>query len=596
MTESFRTDAVSRRTFVTGLGAGALLLGLPHSSHPNSPTDSATTLRGNHFDLSIGYRQVNLTGRERQALTINGSLPGPILRWREGETVTLNVHNQLPDKSSLHWHGVRVPSDMDGEPGLSFSGIQPGQTFRYRFPVRHSGTYWYHSQSGFQQQRGLIGAIVIDPISPEPFSYERDYVVVLSDWSDESPQTIYTHLKKDPDYYNRQQRTATDLWHEVRTKGVAQTWRDRHQWNWKQLSDRNISQVTGETYTYLINGHTPNTNWTALFKPGEKVRLRLINAASMTLFDLRIPGLKMKVVAADGQNVEPVSVDEIRIGNGETYDVIIKPEGEQAYSIFAQSMDRSGYARGTLTSDIRVSAEIPAMDHRPVLTLQDLGLARKTEETDTHFKTAQTAHTENHSDLPDATEGGWFYGNLAAAGLGSNSPIIHQPSESGFRVDHRALTPANGIADPGIGLRNHKHRYNRRVLTYSDLRSSEPTQDEREPQRELQLHLTGNYERYLWSINGEKFRDASPLLFRHQERLRITLVNDTTLPQPMHLHGFWSELETGDGEYLPRKHTVIAQPGSSISYLISADTYGRWALHSQMLYQRPGMYREVRIV
>ncbi|WP_444942885.1 copper resistance system multicopper oxidase [Microbulbifer sp. ZKSA006] len=593
MTERLRTASVSRRTFVTGLGAGALLLG--GRSHANPPPPA--TLRGNRFDLSIGSRRVNLTGRERQALTINSNLPAPILRWREGDIVTLDVHNRLPHSASLHWHGVRVPSDMDGEPGLSFGGIQPGQVFRYRFPLRQSGTYWYHSQSGLQQQRGLYGAIVIDPLSPEPFSYERDYVVVLSDWSDESPQTIYTHLKKDPYYYNKQQRTTADLWREVHAKGLAQTWRDRHQWNWKQISDHNISLVTGETYTYLINGQTPEANWTALFKPGERVRLRLINTASMTLFDLRIPGLKMKVVAADGQNIEPISVDELRIGNGETYDVIVEPQSEQAYSIFAQSMDRSGYARGTLTSDIRLRAEIPTMDHRPILSRQDLGLTEKPAETGAHFKTHRTTQDENHSSSPSATAtGGWFHENLAAAGLGSNSPIAHQPSEYSFRVDHRAQAPENGITDPGIGLREHQQRYNRRVLTYADLRSANPTQDRREPQRELQLHLTGNTERYLWSINGETFHDASPLQFRHQERLRITLVNDTPFPQPMHLHGLWSELESGDGEYLPLKHTVIAQPGSSISYLVSADTYGRWALHSQMLYQRSAMYREVRIV
>ncbi|MCO1335560.1 copper resistance system multicopper oxidase [Microbulbifer sp. OS29] len=599
MTESFRSGAISRRTFVTGVGAGAALLGLPQRPlSASSAVSPAEVLSGHQFNLSIGYRRVNFTGSERQAVTVNGSLPGPILRWREGDTVTLNVRNQLARASSLHWHGIRVPSDMDGVPGLSFSGIEPGQTFRYRFPIRQSGTYWYHSQSGFQEQQGLYGAIVIDPASPEPFASDRDYVVVLSDWSNEPPQAIYTNLKKDPHYYNRQQRTAADLWREVRANGVARTWRDRHPRNWAQVSDRDIAHVTGETYTYLINGQTPDANWSALFKPGEKIRLRFINAASMTLFDLHIPALKMRVIAADGQNIEPVSVDEFRIGTGETYDVIVEPKGDRAYTLFAQTMDRSGYARGTLTADVNLSAQIPPMDHRPMFTPQDLGLTERPTATtaDNKYKTAKVGHSDTESDPPTAVAGGWYYGNLAAAGLGSNAPIAHQPSEFGYSVDSRAASPANGLTDPGIGMRNHMRRYNRRVLTYADLRKLKPSRDRRQPERELQLHLTGNIDRYMWSINGEKPRNADPLLLRHGERLRITLVNDTTFVQPIHLHGLWSELETGDGQHLPNKHTILVQAGSTISYLVSADTYGRWALQCQMLYQRPGMFREVRIV
>ena len=628
---------LSRRQFVTGVAAGAALLGMPAGIAASAPrrNPAPQTLRGNVFDLQVGYTPVNFTGRERTAVTSNGSLPGPVLRWKEGETVTLNVTNNLAHDTSIHWHGIILPSNMDGVPGLSFNGIKPGETFTYQFQVNQSGTYWYHSHSDFQEQQGHYGSIVIDPAEPDPVAYDRDFVVLLSDWSDDSPHDIYAKLKKEGHYFNRRRRTAGDLWREIREKGLAQTWRDREMWNMMRMSDRDISDVTGYTYTFLMNGQTPDADWTALFQKGEKVRLRFINAAAMSIFDIRIPGLKMTVVASDGQNIEPVTVDEFRIGVAETYDVIVEPDGDTAYTLFAQTIDRSGYARGTLTPDPSLRAPVPNMDYAPILTHRDMGMGHSAHggmgamDHSQHGGTGAMDHSQHgnmgtmdHSQHGDMSgmdhsqhkanaqgyslhggraglggmQGVWYTDNLGRAGHGSDSPIVHLPSEYGFGVDMRSEMPMSGLHDPGIGLRDHAERYGRRVLNYSDIRNLTPTLDRREPTRELQLHLTGNMERYMWSMDGIKFDDARPLMLKYGERIRITLVNDTMMTHPIHLHGMWSELETGDAEYIPRKHTVLVQPGSEISYLVTADAYGRWAYHCHLLYHMPGMFREVRVV
>jgi CopA family copper-resistance protein len=376
---------LSRRRFVMGMAAGSAALGLGlHSGlslgsalgHDNSIKRSPPpVLRGNKFDLDIAYQTVNITGQKKIATTVNGSLAAPILRWQEGERVTLRVKNSLAHDSSIHWHGMILPSNMDGVPGLSFAGIKPGETYEYQFDVNQSGTYWYHSHSGFQEQTGVYGAIVIDPKEPDPVAYDRDHVVILSDWTDEVPEKVYAKLKKMSHYYNRRERTAGNLWQEIKDKGVGKTWSERAMWNQMRMSETDIADVTGETYTFLMNGMTPDDGWQALFNKGEKVRLRFVNAAAMTIFDVRIPGLKMTVVASDGQNIEPVSVDEFRIGVAETYDVIVEPDGDSAYSIFAQSIDRTGFTRGVLTSDASLQAEIPPMDYAPTLGHGDMGMS-----------------------------------------------------------------------------------------------------------------------------------------------------------------------------------------------------------------------------
>ena len=529
------------------------------------------------FDLTIGQQGVNFTGSPAVATTVNGSLPAPTLRWREGDRVTLRVTNTLPVDSSIHWHGMILPSAMDGVPHISdgFKGIPPGQTFTYRFDAKQFGTYWYHSHSGFQEQTGLYGAIIIDPKGSD-YRVDRDYVIQLSDWTDEQPERVYAKLKKLSDYYNTRERTVGDLFRQIKAQGVESTFATRQMWNEMRMSDRDISDVTGMTYTFLMNGQTPADGWTGLFRKGERVRLRFINSAAMTFFDVRIPGMKMTVVASDGQDIEPVSVDEFRIGVAETYDVLVEPKDDTAYTIFAQAIDRSGYARGTLTPDPALRAEVPAMDPAPILGHMDMGM--------------------DMSGMAGMNHGGHDMAGMAmpthkpgAAGYGSAQPIVHGPAEHGPQVDMLADAPMDRLDDPGIGLR----RNGRAVLTYADLKHRGKSPDPREPSREIQLHLTGNMARYMWSMNGIKFADAEPLHLKYGERVRITLVNDTMMNHPIHLHGMWSDLETGDPDHIPRKHTVIVQPGSKVSYLVSADAMGGWAYHCHLLYHMPGMFRHV---
>lgn len=603
----FESGTLSRRKFVTGAAAGGALLGLGVS--PNLLlADVATrrpvpTLRGSSFDIDIGYKNVNFTGRERPATAFNGSVPGPILRWKEGERVTLRVTNHLAHDSSIHWHGIILEASMDGVPGISFDGIKPGETFTYQFDVRQSGTYWYHSHSGFQEQTGMYGAIVIDPAKPDPVSYDRDYVVVLSDWSDEKPERIYSKLKKHSDYYNFRERTVGDFFRDVAEKGLGQTRKDRAMWNQMRMSDRDLSDVTGYTYTYLMNGVTPDHGWLGLFKRGEKVRLRFINGSAMTIYDVRIPGLKMTVVAADGQDIQPVSVDEFRIAVAETYDVIVEPSADSAYTIFAQSNDRTGYARGILSPNVDWTAEVPQMDPPPLLGHRDMGMGGMSGmDHDMSSMSGMSGmggmdHSKHDmSKMSGMQEVAQKSRQVPApAGFGSKREITHIATEVGPHVDMLSSTPQDGLSDPGIGLRDNQRLYNRRVLTYADICGLEPTRDLRDPEREIELHLTGNMSRYMWSINGIKFKDAELLRLSYGERVRIHLVNDTMMTHPIHLHGMWSELETGDPKYIPRKHTVIVQPGSRISYLVTADAMGGWAFHCHLLYHMPGMFREVRV-
>lgn len=565
-------STTTRRRFVKGLAATGLLTGLGLWRTPvwalTSPRQP-TVLSGSDFDLFIDQLPVNITGAARTAMAVNGGLPGPTLRWREGDTVTLRVHNRLRQDTSIHWHGILLPANMDGVPGLSFHGIAPDGLYEYRFQVRQSGTYWYHSHSGLQEQLGVYGALVIDAKVPEPFSYERDYVVLLSDWTDEDPARVMAKLKKQSDYYNQHKRTLFDFVEDVSDKGWAATLADRKMWAEMNMSPTDLADVSGATYTYLMNGQAPDGNWTGLFTPGEKVRLRLINASAMTYFDVRIPGLKMTVVAADGQHVEPVSVDELRIAVAETYDVIVEPQDAQAYTLFAQSMDRTGYARGTLATQPGLQAPVPALDPRPLLSMSDMGM--------------------DHGDMA-----GMDHSQMAGMEHGDMGAMqSHPDSENGNPlIDMQTMNPTAKLDDPGIGLRDN----GRRVLTYADLRSAFEDPDGRAPGRTLELHLTGHMEKFAWSFDGIKFSDAEPLRLRYGERLRITLVNDTMMTHPIHLHGMWSDLEDEHGNFKVRKHTIDMPPGSKRSYRVTADALGRWAYHCHLLFHMEmGMFREVRV-
>jgi CopA family copper-resistance protein len=568
--------SLSRRRFVHGVAGGALLAACGWSRvRANAPSN---VLSGRDFDLSIGETIVDFTGHRRHAVVVNGGLPGPLLRWREGETVTLRVRNTLAERSSIHWHGIVLPADMDGVPGLSFMGIPPGGSYTYRFTVNQAGTYWYHSHSRFQEQVGLYGPIVVEPRGGERFPVDREHVVLLSDWSDTDPERIYATLKKHSDYYNFGKPTAGDFLRDASAQGVSAALDARRMWNRMRMNPSDLADVSGHVYTYLMNGTTPASNWTGLFERGEKVRLRFVNGASMTFFDVRIPGLKLRVVAHDGQDIDPVSVDEFRLAPAETCDVVVEPR-DAAYTIFAQAMDRSGHARGTLAPRPGMQAEVPALDARVLLAMGDM--------------MGGMDHAAHAMPGMKGMEGGCGANMVGSMdhGMahGADNGVHHAPQEFGALVDMRVDTPRTNLDDPGVGLRDN----GRRVLTYADLHSvTAPISPD--VQREIELHLTGHMERYVWSFNGRKFSDAEPLRLTHGERVRITLVNDTMMAHPIHLHGMWSELESPDGEFLARKHTLVVQPAQKVSYRVSADAIGRWAYHCHLLYHmEAGMFREV---
>jgi CopA family copper-resistance protein len=573
--------ALSRRRFVQGLAAGGAIAGFgPWPARAASTaiaTNAMPVLSGTEFDLVIGETLANYTGRTRPAVTVNGSLPAPLLRWREGTTVNLRVTNALPvgsiygHETSIHWHGIVLPANMDGVPGLSFAGIHRGETYHYRFTVRQGGTYWYHSHSAYQEQVGLYGPLVIDPLEPEPFAYDRDYVVMLTDWTDLDPHALFARLKKMSDYDNTYKRTVGDFFRDVHRYGLDATLADRGMWDRMRMTPTDLSDVNARTYTYLMNGTTALGNWTGLFRPGEKLRLRLINGSSMTHFDVRIPGLKMTVVAADGQYVHPVTVEELRVATAETFDVIVEPAGQDAFTIFAQDMGRTGYVSGTLAVREGLRAPVPAVDPRPILTMADMAMGPMG-----HHATAGAGMEHGH-------------------GMAGMPPMpgmqAHPATEAGNPlVDMQAMAPKPRLDKPGVGLRGN----GRKVLTYAMLHSAFEDPDGREPGREIELHLTGHMEKFAWGFNGQKFSEVEPLRFNYGERLRIVLVNDTMMTHPIHLHGMWSDLEDADGNFLVRKHTIDMPPGTRRSYRVRADALGSWAYHCHLLYHmEAGMMRQV---
>lgn len=586
---------IGRRRFVQGLAAGGALAALGGwRAALAQPARQAAELRGTEFHLEIGETPVNFTGATRVGTTVNGQIPAPLLRWREGDTVTLHVTNRLREQSSIHWHGILLPTDMDGVPGLSFPGIDPGQTYTYRFDVRQSGTYWYHSHSGFQEQTGLYGAIVIEPRRRDPIAFDREHVVLLSDWTDEDPMSVFRKLMVQPDYYNRIRPSVQSLAREAETKGWGAAVSERLMWEQMRMTPTDLADVSGATYTFLTNGATPAGNWTGLFKPGERVRLRFINGSAMSYFDVRIPGLKMTVVAADGQDVRPVEVDEFRIAVAETYDVIVEPAEDRAYTIFSQAMDRSGYARATLAPRPGMQADVPALDPVQLLTMMDMGMAGMDHGAMPGMGQASppAAPGMDHGAMPGmdhAAMPGMNHGD--AAGSGGMVEVKHPyPAERGVGNSMLPDVVSTRLDDPGVGLRDN----GRRVLTYADLRSMVEPADNTPPTREIELHLTGNMERYMWSFNGVKFSDAKPIVLKHGERVRFVLVNDTMMTHPIHLHGLWSDLESADGAFQVRKHTISLNPAQRLTYRVSADARGKWAYHCHLLYHmEAGMFRAV---
>ena len=611
---------LTRRRFIRASAALGVLAGLQrimpayafeNTGLPASPVGDSVA---NEIDLLIREEKLQFGKRRGTAITINGTVPGPLVRLREGTDAILRVTNDLKEDTSIHWHGLLLPPGMDGVPGVSFAGIKAGETFTYRFPVRQNGTYWYHSHSTGQEQSGHYGPLIIDAAKPEPFQYDREHVVVLSDWTSENPMGVLAKLKRRSNYYNFQQRTMGTFFRDVAKNGFKPTVTDRLEWGRMRMDPTDISDVTGFTYTFLMNGFAPESNWTPLFKPGERVRLRFINAGAATYFDLRIPGLPMTVVSVDGQHVQPVIVDEIRIAIAETYDVIVEPKEERAYTIFAEAMDRSGFARGTLATEKGMTSDIPPRRERVVATMADMGMGdmadmkgmsrgevkKAGEATNMPGMAMPEAKMKGVDAAPPAADAMADMPGMKAATAPATSvsafnggPVKHGPDHHGPGNSAVPMETKSRLNEPGTGLENSGTR----VLLYSDLRSLQPGDDSRLPGREIELHITGNMERYMWGFDGKKFSEAEPIKFYHGERVRLTLVNDTMMNHPIHLHGMFMELDNGAGANKPRKHTINVKPAERLSLDITADALGNWAFHCHVLYHMEmGMFRIVSVV
>jgi CopA family copper-resistance protein len=619
--------SLSRRRFVEGVTTAgfAASFGLPFAKA--LAATGPATLTGDKFDLSIGTMPFNVTGRARTATAVNNSVPAPILRFREGDTVTLNVTNRLNEPTSIHWHGILLPNNMDGVPGLTFKGIMPGETFTYRFPIIQSGTYWYHSHSGMQEQTGLYGPLILEPKEKDPFAYDRDYVVMLSDWTDEDPMQIVSNLKQQSDYYNYGRRTLGTFIADVKRDGLGATIKERLMWGDMNMTPTDIMDVTGATYTFLINGQPPAASWTGLFSRGERLRLRFINGSSMSTFDVRIPGLKMTVMQADGTNVSPVDVEEFRIGVAETFDVLVTPS-QDAHVIFAQAQDRSGYAKANLATREGMTVSVPPMDPRPMRTMADMGMDMSSMDMGGMDMSGDKAMPGmdmsggqsmqmNMDDKPmpgmdmpgsstmqmnmdDKSMPGMHMDHGSMPGMAMDHkmpPAVPSTNADGVdpmtlkgkpSVDNVAMKTAERQSEAGDGLDGN----GRQVLTYSQL-SALKKSELGPPTRELQFHLTGNMERWTWGFDGKRFSEAEPIHVKLGERVRFLLINDTMMEHPIHLHGFLFEVENGQ-DNMPMKHTVNVKPGEKVGVIFTADVPGYWAFHCHLLYHMEmGMFRTV---
>ncbi|MGF7213378.1 CopA family copper-resistance protein [Skermanella aerolata] len=578
-----RRTLLARGTAVGSVAALSQLLPAWAYSGTLGIPPTLPTLSGQDIALTIGRSPFIVDGQNGQAITINGTVPAPLLHLRQGQTVRLAVTNTLEEDTSIHWHGVLLPFQMDGVPGVSFPGIRPRETFVYEFPVRQSGTFWYHSHSGLQEQLGHYGPIIIAPATPDPVTYDREHVIVLSDWSFMHPEKIMNQLKQEGGHLNRQNLTLSGLFRRHNPE-QQMSFEERVMWAKMRMDPTDISDVTGATYTYLINGHGPQDNWTGLFRTGERVRLRVINASAMTVFNVRIPGLDMTVVQADGENVRPVDVAEFQISVAETYDVIVQPTEDRAFTIVAESVDRSGMGRATLAPRMGMSAPVPPLRPRPVLGMDDMGMAGMSE------MSGMTGM--NHGEM--GSMGGMVGMNHGDMDMDMRNPA-NAPSgmKVGVGVDMIAPMPQDRTGHPGLGLTNVGHK----VLTYRDLVALKPNPDPRPPSRAIQIHLTGNMERFMWSFNGQKFSEVvEPIRFARDERVRVTLVNDTMMQHPIHLHGHFFEVVNGNPGHHPLKHTVNVLPGSKVTFDLTADNPGDWAFHCHLLFHmHAGMFNVVTI-
>jgi CopA family copper-resistance protein len=599
---------LDRRTLLRGAALGGVGLGMSglfpawaQTGSHGMAAKTMATLTGEEIRLTVAESTFNVDGRMGHAITINGTIPAPLIRLREGQNVRLIVDNRLNEDTSIHWHGLIVPFQMDGVPGISFPGIRARSTFTYEFPLRQSGTYWYHSHSGLQEQIGHYGPMIIDPAGAEPVAFDREHVIVLSDWSFLHPHRIFSRLKQEGGFFNRRRETLLGQ----RSESLSRE--DRQMFARMRMDPSDISDVTEAAYTLLINGHSPRENWTGLFRPGERVRLRIINAAAQTTFNFRIPGLRMTLMATDGINMRPVEIEEFQIGNAETYDFLVEPE-DRAYTIVAESIDRSAMARATLAPRMGMTAAVPPLRERPTLNMRDMGMGGMDHAAMGHQTGSAPAGAMagmNHSNMPGMS-GGAAAGTAAGAaaqGSGAMAGMDHSNMDMrdeskvnfpvGVGVDMIAPMPVDRTGDPGIGLENVGHR----VLTYKDLVSLTPNRDTRAPTRRIDIHLTGNMERFMWSLDGEQLSEnPEPYRFARNERVRLRLINDTMMTHPMHLHGHFFEIVNGQGASQPMKHTVKVLPGGFVDLDLTADAPGDWAFHCHILYHmHAGMMRVVTV-
>lgn len=594
--------ALDRRSLLKAAGAGAGWLAfesmLPAWAQTGSPgiAPAMTTLAGPDVALSIGRSPFTVGGRTGHAVTINGTLPAPLMRLREGQNVRLAVTNTLDEDTSIHWHGILLPFQMDGVPGISFPGIRPRETFVYEFPIIQAGTFWYHSHSGLQEALGHYGPIIIDPASRDPIEYDREHVLVLSDWSFMHPHQILARLKQSPGYFNYQRTTVAGLLSGEDRMSAA----DRRMWAEMRMDPRDVLDVSGSTYTYLINGHGPDENWTGLFRTGERVRLRIINASAMSIFNVRIPGLAMTVVQADGENVRPVEVDEFQISVAETYDVIVTPSEDRAYTIVSEAIDRSGMGRATLAPRLGMSGEIPPLREVPNLTMRDMGMDMGGTGAMSHDMSGGMAGMDHSGmDMSGMQMEGMQMGAADDGAGGHGAMDMRDPENAppdmavGVGVQTIAPMPQNRMGERPLGLENVDHR----VLVYTDLVALSPNRDRRAPSRTMEIHLTGNMERFMWGFDGRRFSElVEPIRFARNERVRVTLVNDTMMSHPIHLHGHFFELVNGHDGHQPLKHTVNVAPGGKVTFDLTADNPGDWAFHCHLLlHMHAGMFNVVTI-
>jgi CopA family copper-resistance protein len=573
--------------FGGGMALGALLPGWARSATPGL-APAMPGLSGTEIKLTVGHGMLPVDGRQGHFVTVNGTVPGPLIRLKEGQIARLVVENQLDEDTSIHWHGVLVPPRFDGVPGVSFPGIRPGATFVYEFPIVQSGTYWYHSHSGLQEPEGLYGPIIIDPAGPDPIVSDREHVIVLSDFSHLHPHMIMRKLKQQGGVFNHQKETVAGL-----LAGKEQTLQERREWAKMRMDPTDISDVTGAAYTFLINGHGPRDNWTGLFKPGERVRLRFISAAAQTIFDVRIPGLKLTVVAADGQAVRPVEVDEFQIGNAETYDVIVQPTEDRAFTLVAEAVDRSGMGRATLAPRLGMTAAVPPLRDRPLGTMKDMGMDMSALAGMGKPAGGSGGAATTPGMGPPRRRGDDAMGEMGGMKMSMRDPQNAPQVRLGPGVQTIAPIVTDRTGEPGQGLESVGHR----VLVYTDLVALAANPDTRAPSRAMDIHLTGNMERFIWGFDGETFSDKTkPYPFRKGERVRVTLINDTMMTHPIHLHGHFFELVHGPAGHRPRKHTVNVAPGGKVMFDLTADAPGDWAFHCHMLYHmHAGMFRVVTV-